>query len=494
MGVTSSDSRALLNEYTLQYWKNANANDVSDLEAAQEEISRLRKLVRMVDPEKLKSVCVVEDEPAVVDQDSSRDESYNDILLTTLRYKLEERFSSLHESFLALDLDRTGFINKAEFKDACFRWGVMLHHGDFEYLHNMFKGEGDDTSRGIDYGQFISLITKEVDCDVGLDGHNGRLARLLRSRVMDGHATMRQAFREADVTRTGDLSRAEVQALLGKFHLDCSEAEFDEFFADYDRTHDQRFCYGEFVHLMQKPAVVEEQAFHEYLESTGNGIEEVLGSLKVRKDRTGRASMSTVAESSKSSKLAVQVYDKEYGQRLLDAIRDRMETRFGSLHVTFRQLDSDHSGYVSRHDFEKACSAWGLMLDEGDYRLIHSMFPHPDSDGVNYAEFVALMTGKDPRPVLKDGEGDNNGRVAQILRSRLMDGHRTMRQAFKLADVSGTGTLTKQEVLDLVKTYHIDCSHSEFDRFFSNYDRNGDGTFTYGEFVQLLQLPDSDYD
>jgi Ca2+-binding EF-hand superfamily protein len=187
-------------------------------------------------------------------------------------------------------------------------------------------------------------------------------------------------------------------------------------------------------------------------------------------------------------------HDGAYGARLLAPMRNKMEARFGSLNVTFHQLDANRSGFVYRHEFERACAAWGLVLDAGDYRLIHSMYPHPETDGVNYAEFVALMTGEEVRAHKSEtGDSSHSFKVAETLRGRLMDGHHTMRQAFQRADVSGTGTLTKEEVRGLLKSFHIDCSHDEFDAFFDDYDRSGDGTFSYGEFVKLLQLPDSNY-
>jgi Ca2+-binding EF-hand superfamily protein len=530
MGASSSDNRSLLNEYTAQYWKSVDGSDITDLSSAQDEISRLRTLIRLMDTEKVRAMCPFDDEiqqigeagdakqgDTVVNQEEKqivRDKGYADILITTLRFKMEERFKSLHESFLALDLDRTGFIKKEEFKSACFRWGVMIDRNDFEYLHSLFKAQGevDSNDKGIDYGEFISLMTQDSDYEPGQDGHNGWLAHLLRKKVMDGHATMRQAFREADVTRSGDLNKREVRRLLESFHIECSDSEFDAFFDDYDRSHDGTFSYGEFVHLMQQPATDNEKAYREYLcgNRSHDNISDLLGAISVRSKEghaglglpsppaSDRGSSDRVSASHRApvaTRSAVgNKHDGAYGARLLAAMRSKMEARFGSLNVTFHQLDANRSGFVSRHEFERACAAWGLVLDAGDYRLIHSMYPHPETDGVNYAEFVALMTGEEVRAHKSEtGDSSHSFKVAETLRGRLMDGHHTMRQAFQRADVSGTGTLTKEEVRGLLKSFHIDCSHDEFDAFFDDYDRSGDGTFSYGEFVKLLQLPDSNY-
>lgn len=223
-----------------------------------------------------------------------------------------------------------------------------------------------------------------------------------------------------------------------------------------------------------------------------------------------------------------------------------MEDRFGSLRATFRQMDADHSGYVSRRQFESACAAWGLILqdgeeedEDGDYNQIQSLFPHPD--GVNYSEFVTLMTGAagvatpsaatPPLPPLVAAADLQNNReyqdeykeeervrevrrqrLVRFLRTRLVGGEATLRQAFQQkAGASGAGVrvgagvakLTQQQIRSLLLSFHIDCSHRELDGFHGVSDSSGGGDsrdgrhfsssnssddcFTYEEFIQLLQ-------
>ena len=180
----------------------------------------------------------------------------------------------------------------------------------------------------------------------------------------------------------------------------------------------------------------------------------------------------------------------EYGTVLLSMIQEKMDQRFKSLRETFLNIDADRSGYISKEEFQKACSNWGVMLDE-DFDSVNSLYLHQESEkmldrGINYNEFIALMTGE---MHYKPGEGEPASLkfVDDVLRSKVMDGGTTMRKAFNVADTDGSGSLEKNEMKAVFSRYHIECAEKEFNQFFEDYDRNGDGKFSYAEFVKLMQ-------
>ena len=63
----------------------------------------------------------------------------------------------------------------------------------------------------------------------------------------------------------------------------------------------------------------------------------------------------------------------------------------------------------------------------------------------------------------------------------------TMREAFKKLDRDGSGTVERDEMRVMLRMYNIGCSDDDFEDLIQKYDKNGDGKFSYGEFVQLLQ-------
>lgn len=184
----------------------------------------------------------------------------------------------------------------------------------------------------------------------------------------------------------------------------------------------------------------------------------------------------------------------EYGTALLAVIKDKMDQRFKSLHETFLSVDTDRSGYISKEEFQEACSKWGMVLNDVDFENVNSLYLHQESEksldgGINYNEFIALMTGEGH---YKPGEGEPATLqfVEDVLREKLMDGGTTMRRAFQVADTDGSGCLEKDEIKAVFTRYHIQCDENEFEQFFSKHDKNGDGKFSYGEFVKLIQSGD----
>ncbi len=130
------------------------------------------------------------------------------------------------------------------------------------------------------------------------------------------------------------------------------------------------------------------------------------------------------------------------------------------------------------------------MLDDTDFELINSTYSHLEKNdsedrGIHYLEFIALLTKQHN---YTPGQGEaQSGDLDKIVRKKLLDNATTMKEVFKRVDRDKSGTVDKDEMKAVLKLYNIDCSDEAFDTLFSEYDRNGDGRFSYGEFVQLLQ-------
>lgn len=80
-----------------------------------------------------------------------------------------------------------------------------------------------------------------------------------------------------------------------------------------------------------------------------------------------------------------------------------------------------------------------------------------------------------------------NEQISSLLRDRIMDGTSTMKQAFREVDKDNSGFVDKREMETLLKTLQVKYTPMEFDAFYTTFDKNNDGRFSYGEFVQLMQ-------
>lgn len=97
--------------------------------------------------------------------------------------------------------------------------------------------------------------------------------------------------------------------------------------------------------------------------------------------------------------------DLDYATKLLNQIKLKMGERFKSLRKTFLAIDQDNSGFISRQEFKDSCAEWGVMIDDEDCESLDKLYPHQEADsaedkGINYLEFIAMMTKQVSKCVL----------------------------------------------------------------------------------------------
>jgi Ca2+-binding EF-hand superfamily protein len=67
-----------------------------------------------------------------------------------------------------------------------------------------------------------------------------------------------------------------------------------------------------------------------------------------------------------------------------------------------------------------------------------------------------------------------------------MNGFDTMKQAFQAVDRDCSGTVERGELARVFESFHVGHSEADLEDLFAEYDKNGDGVFTYGEFVKIM--------
>ena len=67
-----------------------------------------------------------------------------------------------------------------------------------------------------------------------------------------------------------------------------------------------------------------------------------------------------------------------------------------------------------------------------------------------------------------------------------MDCHDTMKQAFTAMDKDRSGTVERNELDRVFQSYQVGHSPADLDNLFAEFDKNGDGVFSYNEFVKIM--------
>uniref|UniRef100_A0A8B9PKD0 Potassium voltage-gated channel interacting protein 3 n=1 Tax=Apteryx owenii TaxID=8824 RepID=A0A8B9PKD0_APTOW len=184
----------------------------------------------------------------------------------------------------------------------------------------------------------------------------------------------------------------------------------------------------------------------------------------------------------------ISVEDGGDGDFELSAVRHQpegLEQLQAQTKFTKKELQSLYRG------FKTECPSG--LVDEETFKLIYSQF-FPQGDATTYAHF--LFNAFDV-----DGNGAICFQDFVVGLSILLRGtvHEKLNWAFNLYDINKDGYITKEEMLEIMKsiydmmgrcTYPIlkdNAPAEHVEMFFQKMDRNRDGVVTFEEFVETCQ-------
>ncbi|GAA0141983.1 calmodulin-related [Lithospermum erythrorhizon] len=144
-------------------------------------------------------------------------------------------------------------------------------------------------------------------------------------------------------------------------------------------------------------------------------------------------------------------------------IRARMEEELGQV---FKKFDVNGDGKVSASELGSIMRSLGTPSTTEE---VAAMIKEVDGDGdecINLQEFIELNT--------KDI--DSNEALANI------------QDAFSVFDMDKNGSISAEELMNVLKSLGEDCSLAECKKMISGVDSNGDGTICFEEFKVMMMM------
>eukprot|EP00949_MAST-11_sp_MAST-11-sp1_P004284 g4284.t1 len=147
-----------------------------------------------------------------------------------------------------------------------------------------------------------------------------------------------------------------------------------------------------------------------------------------------------------------------------------------ALRVTFKHIDASSDGLISEEEILDFLVKIFPENDDIEYRtkqvslILQGMRGSRSSEGVNEDDFVIMMS-----QILETSERSCSQRDFA-------------KRMFRLIDKDGSGEVSTDEFLSMIKTCGVSMSYDEMRTVLCEYDDDLDGMFSMDEFVHMLEI------
>ncbi|MGH0167981.1 UNVERIFIED_CONTAM: hypothetical protein FKN15_059367 [Acipenser sinensis] len=190
----------------------------------------------------------------------------SDILVDSVRAKVEYLLDDLQKEFDALDPYHTGFVTKEEFKDILTELCVQLNAYECDMLEKKFERKGDGRVSYLEFlkpyalqrqrwrnGTNMAAVLQHSHRDVSeppAGNHTSGLDTLttrLRNKLQGEWKNLRRAFKKLDSDGSGFLSITEFRSVLKLCNLILDEDEVYHIMSKFDHNMDGHIEYNKFL-------------------------------------------------------------------------------------------------------------------------------------------------------------------------------------------------------------------------------------------------------
>jgi Ca2+-binding EF-hand superfamily protein len=384
--------------------------------------------------------------------------------------KLQKSYKSISDIKMAFrkhDSDGDGHISRVELK------GVMSGFSEAE-VDSVFALGDKDQSGGIDYQEFIGLMMPSAVSTIT------KLASQFRSV-----ADVKAAFKRFDANGDGQISRQEL-----KNGMRLGDADLDSVFAMGDLDGDGEICLGEFIHLMCPLAANALARFR----NSFSCIEDVVSSFR-HIDANGDGAISQQELS-----VGLNSYGKKFTAEEINSM------------YAMADVNSDNEiNYTEFVGMMFPSAAEGLAKFRREHKTLlnaKQAFDKYDADGdeeITHEELQSGMggdyTANEINAIFAMGDIDQDGRISFLEFAKIMlpaatdvlskfwkvfRDIRSIRDAFVKFDTNKDGQISRNEVIQGMRSSGMKFSDEEVDTLFILGDKDNNGEIDFSEFAQIM--------
>nr|XP_015207392.1 PREDICTED: EF-hand calcium-binding domain-containing protein 6 isoform X1 [Lepisosteus oculatus] len=410
--------------------------------------------------------------------------------IAQMKERLNGKSGDLFSAFHKMDTNHDGIVTMRDFRDLFDSFSFIIKEKEYQRVLGLL-GLGPGST--LNFPEFLRMFQSqqrpegtpwwssssrpkqflEADPDLVCEQVHSYLVAKAQSRWHD----LSQAFCEFDHDGRSIIRKRDLRAILYRFVLPITPAEFEKLWSRYDQAGRGYLTHSEF------------------LEKLGLEISSVESGPTADRGVVEQKCMSPLEQRKRQQQMSMGTAQTAQLEReLKDIIRDFYQ----DFSTAFAKLDRNNDGYVMVQDLHKVLKVHSYQADE--VQLIHLLNRHgisTDEGKLSYFDFLrafdgsgALEYGHRPEPAARKEsfDGYSPEKALAKIKERVTDSYDTLQKAFAAFDTSGSGTVSALEFRRVLDQFCFKLSDQQFRHLLGKVKVNRDRTVDWKDFLSCFNF------
>ena len=152
--------------------------------------------------------------------------------------------------------------------------------------------------------------------------------------------------------------------------------------------------------------------------------------------------------------------------------READEETMNELKEAFKLFDSKNTGEIDARELKAIMKAFGIEIKKQDIRDLYSEMGKDIKDGLNFQDFVGVMTSKMVYYYVTQGPRDSKEEIYKV---------------FKLFDEDNLNKISYKNLKKIAAEVGEKLSDEELREMLEEADRDGDNALNFEEFYRIMR-------
>ncbi|XP_023929939.1 EF-hand calcium-binding domain-containing protein 6 [Lingula anatina] len=428
-----------------------------------------------------------------------------DGILSLLRNKIENGYSSFKNAFLQIDQNRDGRITRKEFKKIIKNFKIKLSNDEFQLMCDRLD---PNKTNYISYLKFLQLFepreTKEghkwLNSVHRFNNHPRptilaweTVEEILRDKATDNWRPISVALVAYDERGDGMIQDGQLRRILDKFCLPVSEEHFANMLSRCESHANDKVNYVEFMIRLGVDVKPGDVVGLSTQITEGSKQEE----LRRATDLQERQALENKANLDRTNAMTPE--------EVIVRLKDRMAQHNQEIRRSFLSFDKKGKGKISKKSFREVLSSFGMVMSDECFKNLTEKLGFYKGH-LSYTDFV--MAFEDPRigdaspgnvhqpnhrvnPIRGDEVGMTAEQVEAKFLGKLKENFADLRGAFYKFDDDHNGLLTKANFRRLLDAFMFIMPDKEFERLCQRLGFTKQTKLSYRDFLDAFEIRDT---